>query len=349
MNKKSSALVQSPISLSSILENAEDAIITIDSKQQILMFNKGAEKIFGYSSEEIIGRKLGILMPYTSRTAHTKYVHNFEKSGETSRPMFDRSEISGKRKDGSIFPAEANISQLEIEGERFFTAILRDITARKNIENKLRESLNEKEILIQEVNHRVKNNLQMIISLFSLQGESIDDPERIANLEDIQQRIRSMALIHEKIYNSENIGQINFQKYVKDLIKEIFHSYQTSSCNVKLTLEIEPLSLEINMAIPLALILNELVLNALKYAFNGREKGNFILRLKKKSAKQIHLTISDDGIGIPESIKIYTTKTLGLRLVRVLTQQLNGKVKLRQNLDCVESRGTMFVFDIPIE
>ena len=103
------------------------------------------------------------------------------------------------------------------------------------------------------------------------------------------------------------------------------------------------------MAIPLALILNELILNALKYAFNGRKKGNFILRLKKKSAKQIHLTISDDGIGIPESIKIYTTKTLGLRLVRVLTQQLNGKVKLRQNLDCVESRGTMFVFDIPIE
>jgi PAS domain S-box-containing protein len=349
MNKKSAALVQSPISLSSILENAEDAIITIDSKQQILMFNKGAEKIFGYSSEEVIGRKLGILMPYTYRTAHTKYVHNFGKSREISRPMFDRSEISGKRKDGSIFPAEANISQLEIEGERFFTAILRDITARKNIENKLRESLNEKEILIQEVNHRVKNNLQMIISLFSLQGESIDDPERIANLKDIQQRVQSMALIHEKIYNSESIGKINFQKYVKDLIKEIFHSYQTSSSNVKHTLEIEPLSLEINMAIPLALILNELILNALKYAFNGREKGNFILRLKKKSAKQIHLTISDDGIGIPENIKIYSTKTLGLRLVRVLTQQLNGRVKLRQNPDCLESRGTMFVFDIPIE
>ena len=238
---------------------------------------------------------------------------------------------------------------MEIEGERIYTAILRDITARKNIENKLRESLNEKEILIQEVNHRVKNNLQMIISLFSLQGESIDDPERIANLKDIQQRVQSMALIHEKIYNSENIGQINFQKYVKDLIKEIFHSYQTSSCSVKLVLEIEPLSLEINMAIPLALILNELILNALKYAFNEREKGEFILRLKKKSAKQIRITISDDGVGIPESIKIYSTKTLGLRLVRVLTQQLNGKVKLRQNPDCVKSRGTMFVFDIPIE
>ena len=349
MNKKSAEFVKSPKSLTSILENAEDAIISIDSKQQILMFNKGAEKIFGYCSEEVIGKKLGILMPNTYRTAHSKYVQNFGKSGETSRPMFDRSEISGKRKDGSIFAAEANISQLEIEGERIYTAILRDITARKNIENKLRESLNEKEILIQEVNHRVKNNLQMIISLFSLQGESIDDPERIANLKDIQQRVQSMALIHEKIYNSENIGQINFQKYVKDLIKEIFHSYQTSSCSVKLVLEIEPLSLEINMAIPLALILNELILNALKYAFNEREKGEFILRLKKKSAKQIRITISDDGVGIPESIKIYSTKTLGLRLVRVLTKQLNGKVKLRQNPDCVKSRGTMFVFDIPIE
>ncbi len=349
MSKKSAALVQSSVSLTSILENAEDAIISIDSMQKILMFNKGAEKIFGYSSEEVLGRKLGILMPYTLRSDHTKYVQNFGKSGETSRPMFERSEISGKRKDGSIFPAEANISQLEIEGEQIFTAILRDITARKNIENKLRESLNEKEILIQEVNHRVKNNLQMIMSLFSLQGDISDDPGRIASMNDIQQRVRSMALIHEKIYNAENIGMINFQKYAKDLIKEIFQSYQNSSCNVKLKAEIEPLSLEINMSIPLALILNELIINALKYAFNGREKGVFSLCLKKKNAKQIHLNISDDGIGMPDKIKIKSTKTLGLRLVRVLTQQLNGKVKLGQNPDCLDSRGTMFIFDIPIE
>ena len=310
MNKKSAALVQSQLSLSSILATAEDAIISIDSKQQILMFNQGAEKIFGYSSAEVIGKKLGLLMPENFRSVHTRQVQKFGKSGETSRPMLDRSEISGLRKDGSVFPAEANISQLEIEGERIFTAILRDITARKNIENKLRESLHETEILIQEVNHRVKNNLQVILSLFTLQGESTDDPERIAILREIQQRVQSMALIHEKIYSSESIGQIDFQKYAKDLIKEIVQSYQTSSCNVNLTLEIEPLTLEINRAVPLALILNELTLNALKYAFKGQEKGDFVLRLKQKYAKQILLTVSDDGKGIPEKIKIGSTNTL---------------------------------------
>ena len=349
MSKKSEKLFKSQTILSGIINTAEDAIISVDSNQQILLFNQGAEKIFCYSAEEIIGKHLSTLLPEAFRSAHTTHVQNFGKSGVISRRMQERSEISGQRKNGSIFPAEANISQLEVEGRQIYTAILQDVSEQKLIENKLRESLKEKEILLQEVNHRVKNNLQVILSLFALQGESTDDPERIAMLSEIRLRIQSMAMIHEKIYKSERLGQINFHQYVKDLTTEIFHTYSTSSGSVRLNLEVAPVSLEINRAVPFALILNELTSNALKYAFTAKEKGNLSISLKLEKDKLLLLTVSDDGIGIPKKIKFSSTKTLGLRLVRVLTRQLNGKAELKENPYCKKSRGTMFVFRFPLE
>ena len=349
MSKESEKIFESKTILSGIINTAEDAIISVDYNQNIILFNQGAEKIFCYSAEEIIGKNLGMLLPESIRSDHSEHINNFGKSEIVSKGMKDRSEITGLRKNGDIFPAEANISQVEIDGRQIFTAILRDVSEQKLIENKLRESLKEKEILLQEVNHRVKNNLQVILSLFALQGESINDPERIAMLSEIRLRIQSMAMIHEKIYKSERLGQINFHQYVKDLTTEIFHTYSTSSGGVRLNLEVAPVSLEINRAVPFALILNELTSNALKYAFTAKEKGNLSISLKLEKDKLLLLTVSDDGIGIPKKIKLSNTKTLGLRLVRVLTRQLNGKAELKENPYCKKSRGTMFVFRFPLE
>ena len=349
IKQRTAELVMSQSKLSGIMETAEDAIISINSAQQILMFNQGAEKIFGYSTDEVLGKSLGFLMPDNFRASHTGHIQNFGESGQISRRMFERSEILGLRKDGSVFSAEANISQLEIEGEKIYTAILRDVSERKIIENDLRDSLAEKEILLQEVHHRVKNNLQVISSLFTLQGNSTDDPERLALIRESQHRIQSMALIHEKIYQSENLAQINFQHYVRDLVTEIFQSYQTSAVNVRLSFELEAVLLEINRAIPCALILNELTSNALKYAFAEQKNGNLKFVLKVENEQQLVLTVSDDGKGIPDKIKFSSAKTLGLRLVRVLTRQLNGKVELKQNPECLKSRGTMFIFHIPLK
>ena len=349
MSKESEKIFESKTILSGIINTAEDAIISVDYNQNIILFNQGAEKIFCYSAEEIIGKNLGMLLPESIRSDHSEHINNFGKSEIVSKGMKERSEITGLRKNGDIFPAEANISQVEIDGRQIFTAILRDVSEQKLIENKLRESLKEKEILLQEVNHRVKNNLQVILSLFALQGESTNDPERIAMLSEIRLRIQSMAMIHEKIYKSERLGQINFQQYVKDLITEIFHTYRISSGSVRLTLEVAPVSLEINRAVPFALILNELTSNALKYAFTAKEKGNLSISLKLEKDKLLLLTVSDDGIGIPKKIKFSSTKTLGLRLVRVLTRQLNGKAELKENPYCKKSRGTMFVFRFPLE
>jgi len=349
MSKKSEKLFKSQTILSGIINTAEDAIISVDYNQNIILFNQGAEKIFCYSAEEIIGKNLGMLLPESIRSDHSEHINNFGKSEIVSKGMKDRSEITGLRKNGDIFPAEANISQVEIDGRQIFTAILRDVSEQKLIENKLRESLKEKEILLQEVNHRVKNNLQVILSLFALQGESTDDPERIAMLSEIRLRIQSMAMIHEKIYKSERLGQINFHQYVKDLTTEIFHTYSTSSGSVRLNLEVAPVSLEINRAVPFALILNELTSNALKYAFTAKEKGDLSISLKLEKDKLLLLTVCDDGIGIPKKIQFSNTKTLGLRLVRVLTRQLNGIAELKENPYCKKSRGTMFVFRFPLE
>ena len=349
MSKESEKIFESKTILSGIINTAEDAIISVDYNQNIILFNQGAEKIFCYSAEEIIGKNLGMLLPESIRSDHSEHINNFGKSEIVSKGMKERSEITGLRKNGDIFPAEANISQVEIDGRQIFTAILRDVSEQKLIENKLRESLKEKEILLQEVNHRVKNNLQVILSLFALQGESTDDPERIAMLSEIRLRIQSMAMIHEKIYKSERLGQINFQQYVKDLTTEIFHTYSTSSGSVRLNLEVAPVSLEINRAVPFALILNELTSNALKYAFTAKEKGNLSISLKLEKDKLLLLTVCDDGIGIPKKIQFSNTKTLGLRLVRVLTRQLNGIAELKENPYCKKSRGTMFVFRFPLE
>ena len=349
MSKESEKIFESKKILSGIINTAEDAIISVDYNQNIILFNQGAEKIFCYSAEEIIGKNLGMLLPESIRSDHSEHINNFGKSEIVSKGMKERSEITGLRKNGDIFPAEANISQVEIDGRQIFTAILRDVSEQKLIENKLRESLKEKEILLQEVNHRVKNNLQVILSLFALQGESTDDPERIAMLSEIRLRIQSMAMIHEKIYKSERLGQINFHQYVKDLTTEIFHTYSTSSGSVRLNLEVAPVSLEINRAVPFALILNELTSNALKYAFTAKEKGNLSISLNLEKDKLLLLTVCDDGIGIPKKIQFSNTKTLGLRLVRVLTRQLNGKAELKENPYCKKSRGTMFVFRFPLE
>ena len=349
MSKQSEEVFESKTILSGIINTAEDAIISVDYNQNIILFNQGAEKIFCYSAEEIIGKNLGMLLPESIRSDHSEHINNFGKSEIVSKGMKDRSEITGLRKNGDIFPAEANISQVEIDGRQIFTAILRDVSEQKLIENKLRESLKEKEILLQEVNHRVKNNLQVILSLFALQGESINDPERIAMLSEIRLRIQSMAMIHEKIYKSERLGQINFHQYVKDLTTEIFHTYSTSSGSVRLNLEVAPVSLEINRAVPFALILNELTSNALKYAFTAKEKGNLSISLKLEKDKLLLLTVCDDGIGIPKNIQFSNTKTLGLRLVRVLTRQLNGNAELKENPYCKKSRGTMFIFRFPLE
>lgn len=212
-----------------------------------------------------------------------------------------------------------------------------DITKRKTDEDRIMASLKEKEVLLREIHHRVKNNMQIISSLLNLQSSVVSDIRDVEMLKDSQNRIRSMSLIHEKLYGSEDLAHIDIRDYINDLTRYIFQFHKTVTDNVELKIEIENIWLGIDTAIPCGLIINELVSNSLKHAFPENRQGEIRVTLRKTDEGEIELIISDNGIGIPEGLDISSTKTLGLLLVNTLAkEQLQGKIELDR------TKGTKF-------
>jgi PAS domain S-box-containing protein len=203
-----------------------------------------------------------------------------------------------------------------------------DISDRKIAEEKIKISLAEKELLLKEVHHRVKNNLQVISSIFALQSQCIKDPNILAILTDSQSRIRSMALIHEKLYQSDNLAQIDFPDYIQNLVSNLFSSYNINAESIKSQIQLENISLDIDAAIPCGLLINELVSNSLKHAFPSRRSGTISISFLSQSEDLLSLVVRDDGVGLPEGLEIEKNNSLGLRLVRALTRQLQGKLKI---------------------
>ena len=201
-----------------------------------------------------------------------------------------------------------------------------DITERKSAEEKIEASLKEKEILLREIHHRVKNNMQIVSSLLGLQSQNIEDKKYKDLFIESQNRIHAMALIHEKLYQSESLTQINFKEYINEIVSNIFSSYCQNS-NIKIDINIENIPIYIDNAVPCGLIINELVTNSLKYAFPEGRPGKIQISVKLKDNNIIQLSISDDGIGIPKDMDIRNTKTLGLTLITALAEkQLNGEL-----------------------
>jgi PAS domain S-box-containing protein len=315
--------------LGRILEAADDAIISVDHGQRVILFNKGAEKIFGWSAREVMGQSLDLLLPKDKARVHRQHIREFGESGTEARKMAERGEIAGRRKNGENFPAEASISQVDGGGSKIFTVILRDITNRKAAEEKINASLREKEVLLKEIHHRVKNNLQVVSSLLNLQSRGIGDEETRRFFKESQHRVHSMALIHEQLYESEDLSRIDFPSYVGQLVAYLFRSYGVSLSRISLKTRIEELHFEVDVAVPCGLIINELVTNSLKYAFPEGRQGEIRVEFKKGPGDRIIMTVGDDGVGFPAGVSLLTTRTLGLRLVRSLAQQLGGHAELK--------------------
>ncbi len=203
---------------------------------------------------------------------------------------------------------------------------------RKQADERLMASLKEKEVLLREIHHRVKNNLQIISSLLLLQSKDISGKKNLKLFQESQNRVKSMALIHEKLYQSQDLASVNFKEYLNTLIIGLFRSYQSHSSHVELKLNIDDISLGIDNAIPCGLIINELISNSLKYAFpNGRE-GVISVALRSLNKKDVELVVSDNGIGMPEDLDFRNTKSLGLHLVTILAEdQLEGEIKLSRD------------------
>jgi PAS domain S-box-containing protein len=210
-----------------------------------------------------------------------------------------------------------------------------DLTERKQAEDVVHASLKEKETLLKEIHHRVKNNLQVISSLLALQASATDDAVTRGLLNESRNRVHSMALIHEKLYQSENLAQVQFSDYLRNLTRDLFRSY--SAGGVTLKLQAEDIPLDVDTAIPCGLIVNELVSNALKYAFPAGRTGDLHISFLKISRERCALTVTDNGAGLPTDLDVKNPKTLGLQLVNMLVSQLHG------TLDVVADGGTTFM------
>ena len=219
-------------------------------------------------------------------------------------------------------------------------ASARDVTERKKMTDLIEVSLAEKETLLREIHHRVKNNLQIISSLLNLQIRKIDDPKTIEVLKDCQSRVLSMALVHEHLYKGKDFSRIDLKNYIHSLGMQLSQSYGTANEIVRFDLNTPDIYVDINTAIPLGLIINELITNSLKYAFKGRKEGKLSITATE-DPQSLTLIVADNGVGMPDSITLENQTSLGLRLVKTLTGQLHGTVTIDR------TRGTKFVFLIP--
>jgi two-component sensor histidine kinase len=204
-----------------------------------------------------------------------------------------------------------------------------DITERKKAERQIKASLKEKEVLLAEVYHRVKNNMQVIISLLRLQAKNIEDKKHADMFIESEDRIRSMALIHEQLYQSQDFANIDFGEYTKSLVEGMFTSYGIDPSKIRFKIDIKDISFDLENAIPCGLIINELVSNSLKYAFPKGKEGQISVNLRPVSENEFELMVSDDGIGTPKELDIRNVDTMGLSLVRTISEhQLDGKIDL---------------------
>jgi len=207
-------------------------------------------------------------------------------------------------------------------------SVLRDITERKQIEEKLRRSLKEKEVLIRELHHRVKNNMQVMLSLLRLQARKIKDKKMAEILRVWQNRLRSIALVHEKLYESENLARIEFGSYIRKLAVSLSHAFEVEESNIRIEMDIESIFLDINTAIPLGLIINELVSNSIKHAFPDDRKGKIRLDFHKNDKNSYSLIVKDNGVGLTKNIKFQDPQTLGFQLINDLIDQITGSVEV---------------------
>jgi two-component sensor histidine kinase len=232
-----------------------------------------------------------------------------------------------------IFDSSGNVAQV-IE-------YCLDITERKRAEEQIKASLKEKDLLLKEVHHRVKNNLQVISSMLNLQSRKITDQQNLEPFRESQNRIRSMAFIHERLYQSEDLSKVNFKRYLETLATYLLQSYEVNQDSIRLYSEVENVQLDISRSIACGLLINELVSNSLKYAFTESHKGEIRIGLKRVGENQYKLVVSDDGIGLPEELDFRNTNSLGLQLVNTLTNQLQGGIEVEKN------NGTTFKITFP--
>lgn len=330
------ALRESEAKFHDLLENASDLIQSVKPDGAFIYVNRAWCKTLGYTEEEIQNLTIFDIIHADSQ-AHCMEIFQRVMSGET----VDGIQAKFISKDGNVIDVEGNASCRFIDGKPAATrSIFRDITERKKQAAQIEASLAEKETLLKEIHHRVKNNLQIITSILNLQIRKTDDPTIIEALKDSQSRVRSMALVHEHLYKGKDFAHIDLGNYIQALAMGLFQSYEAAKQGIRFDLNIRDIYVDINTSVPLGLMCNELITNSLKYAFREKKDGKISITATE-DPQALTFIVADNGTGMPEGITLENQTSLGLRLVSLLTSQIKGTVVIDR------TEGTKFVFTIP--
>ena len=296
--------------------------ILLDINGKILDINDITVNLSGLPKEKLIGKSFDELDFYQIDN-YSEQKNKFQEvlNEKPSSPYISKVTINGNR-----HWIENRLTLLKNDNEnRSILIIANDITESKNAEKEIKSSLKEKEYLLREIHHRVKNNMQIISSLLNLQTKYVNDVEAIDVLQESQNRVKSMAMVHEKIYQSNDLEEINFNDYIQSLISNLIHTYNIDQNQVKSIFKIENITLNMETAVPCGLIISELVSNSLKYAFPNKLHGE--IQVSLKSTEDVYeLTIKDNGIGLPKGLDLNNLESLGLLLVKILTEQIEGEL-----------------------
>jgi PAS domain S-box-containing protein len=338
------------------LEAAPTGMLMMNEAGIIVLVNAQIESLFGYRRDELLGERIEMLVPERFRAHHPDLRKGFFGDPKT-RVMGAGRELYGLRKDGTEVPIEIGLNPLQTPDGRFVLSSIADITDRKRAQEGLHalntaleqrvkartSELKERESLLQEIHHRVKNNLQVISSLINMQMRGLEDESSRMALRDCQARVMTMAQIHEILYQSADYARVPFAKYAKDLTTRILSASGLSPGHVTLLFELEEVSLPVAQAIPCGLILNELVANSLKHAFPNAAHGTIRVELRPAPDQFMFFSVSDDGIGIAPALDLENLRSLGVQLVMTLVEQLEG------HLEIIRRPGSTFRITFPLE
>ena len=323
---------------SQLFQNSPVGKVMSDVHGKVININDSFEETFGYKYSEIEGREVDDFLVPDHLKKEARQI-----TGKSLNGMTHHAETVRLHKSGKEVPVLLGTVPVQLDGEFIaLFGIYVDLSERKNFENELRQSLKDKEVLIQEIHHRVKNNLAVVSSLLELQIDMTENRDLISKLRDSQTRIYSMALVHEKIYQIELFSSLELSGYIRDLVNSIENTYWEEGRNINLDFKLEPVELNINQAVPCGQLINEIITNAFKHAFSDMNEGEIQISLNENDGT-INLVIADNGPGIDVEILEGHTESLGITLIHTLTQQLDGTLIIDNE------SGTKISIEFPIE
>ena len=322
--------------LSLVASETDNAVMIFNESLDLEWVNTGFTKLTGYTLAEVKKARGPQLEDLTSNPLVKEHL---DECIAERRSFIYESELFSN--EGRQIWTSSTLTPIMNEAGKLTNIVVidTDISLRKKMEEQIRASLEERGVLLREIHHRVKNNLQIIISLFNLQTHYVQDPNASKALREGQNRIKSMALIHERFYQSDGLSKIDFDDYISRLTENLLQTSGINSGNVALKIITEKISLDIDTAVPCGLIINEVVSNSIKHAFNDGRKGEIVIQFSKISDTNYRLMIADNGVGLPAGFTLEKSDSLGISLIQALTEQIDGKLSMES------SNGVKYIID----